>query len=687
MSWKKKNIEKNHNNRLYFLIAIVFLLFLGCIYKLYKIQIIQGGYFSELASDQHRVHSELQPERGEILIEKEKKTGENDFYALATNRDFALVYAIPKDIEKEEEVAEKLYTFFDKEEVIKKVKEELRKNDQKKINQELKKALHNTPEEKKNARINTIKEKWKNLRNSQKWQEERQKEIEKRVKKEKEKIIDNYIKTLSKRNDPYEPLKKKVLPEKLKEMYIFLGNKSDLSPEDLKIRNGQVYFTSEKKTEKKFQLKGISHLMQSYRYYPEEGSGSHLLGFVSYAQGEPEGSYGLEGFFDKELSGDVGYIRSAPVSTKDSVVINDRKYKRAKDGSDLILTIDRAVQFHVCQKLNKTARKHGADKGSVVVVKPQTGEIMAMCSWPTFDPNNYSQVNNIKVFNNPAVFDEYEPGSVFKTITLAIALNENKITPRTTYVDEGKLSLSGYEIKNSDFASKGGHGEVDMNYVLEHSLNTGAIFAMEKTGPEVFSEYVSKFGFGTETGIELEGEADGSISQLKKEKTPKIYAATASFGQGITATPLQVAMAYAAIANDGVLMKPYLVKKIIHNDDTSENTKPVQVRKVISEETSALISGMLVNVVEGGHAKLASVSGYYVGGKTGTAEVASSYGGYGGKTIHTFVGFAPIDNPKFVMLVKLNDPKDVRYSASSAAPLFGELAKFMLNYYQVPKSR
>ena len=643
MSWRKKTNKKN-NNRIYVLLAVVFLLFFGCIYKLYKVQIVKGDYFSDLAGDQHRVHSELKPSRGEILLEK-KDNQQEDYYALATNRDFALVYAVPKDIKNPEELSEKLYNFFDQEELKKKIEKEFAQEDREKLNRELKKILLNAPAGEKEARLNEAKSKYRERQNSPQWQEKREEEITKKLEEKKEEIISGYEKTLSKENDPYEPLKKKVLPEELKKMYIFLSEKEDLTLKDLKIRNGKMYKIDEGE-ESRFELEGISHLMQSYRYYPEEELGSRLLGFVSKAQGEPEGSYGLEGFFNKELAGRLGYIKSIQESEENSIIINDREYKRALDGSDLVLTLDRAVQFQVCEKLNQAARRHGADGGSVVVINPKTGAIMAMCSWPNFNPNNYSAVDDIKVFNNPVVFDEYEPGSVFKTITMAVALNENKISPRTTYVDKGKITIADHEIKNSDFSTHGPHGKVDMNHVLEYSLNTGAIFAMERAGPKVFADYVQKFGFGSETGIELEAEADGNINNLTGEKIRKIYAATASFGQGMTATPLQMAMSYAAIANNGILMKPYLVKEIIHPSGVSESTKPVQVRKIISEEASTLLSGMLVNVVEGGHAKLASVPGYYVGGKTGTAEVASAQGGYGSKTIHTFVGFAPVEEPK-----------------------------------------
>jgi cell division protein FtsI/penicillin-binding protein 2 len=243
-------------------------------------------------------------------------------------------------------------------------------------------------------------------------------------------------------------------------------------------------------------------------------------------------------------------------------------------------------------------------------------------------------------------------------------------------------------IKNSDFETHGPHGRVTMVEVLSESLNTGTIHIMEKIGAPVFAEYVKQFGFGQKTGIELETEGSSNIASLDRQPIRPVEAATASFGQGITATPLQLVTAYSAIANGGFLMKPYLVGKIVSGEDQIQVTEPRQIRRVISERTSMLLSGMMVNVVDDGHAKLASVDGYYVAGKTGTAQVASrEKRGYGEATIHSFAGFAPVEEPKFVMLIRLNNPKGIEYSASTAAPLFGELAEFILNYYEVPKER
>ena len=310
-------------------------------------------------------------------------------------------------------------------------------------------------------------------------------------------------------------------------------------------------------------------------------------------------------------------------------------------------------------------------------------------SVPDYDPNNYNKVKDISYYNNPATFYQYEPGSVFKIITMAIAIDQNKVSPSTTYNDEGQIMIKGWPkpISNSDFSTHGPHGLVDMNAVLDLSLNTGAIFAMNQVGPKVFAEYVQKFGFGERTGIELGSESPGNISNLLKNKIKDIDAATASFGQGIAVTPLQMVMSYQAIANKGVMMKPHIVKKIIYPNGQEEEVSAKIMNRVVSEKTAATVSAMLVNVVEKGHSKKAAIPGYYVGGKTGTAQIAAAGGYKKNEYIHTFVGIAPIEEPAFVMLTKIDKPVGVQYAEGSALPLWRDIAEFLLNYYAVPKTR
>jgi cell division protein FtsI (penicillin-binding protein 3)/stage V sporulation protein D (sporulation-specific penicillin-binding protein) len=334
--------------------------------------------------------------------------------------------------------------------------------------------------------------------------------------------------------------------------------------------------------------------------------------------------------------------------------------------------------------LQESVEKHQANKGSLIIMDPKTGAILTMCNAPTFDPNNYSEVENIDLFNNDAIYDAYEPGSVFKSFAMAAALDQGKITPNTTYDDTGVVEIGGFKIFNSD---RKAHGIIDMKTALTFSYNTGSIYAVRQVGNEKWYEYVKNFGFGEDTGLPLSGESEGNIFRLAELRD--IYSATSSFGQGLTVTPMQLITAFSAIANGGVLMKPYIVSEVIKPNGFTVQTSPQEVRRVISANTASTLSAMLVNAIEDGHGKKATVPGYYLGGKTGTAEIPRADGnGYdGSRHKDTFVGFGPVSDPKFVMLVKIDEPKDVMWAEDSAAPLWGQVADFLLEYYHIPPER
>ncbi|MBL7021749.1 penicillin-binding protein 2 [Patescibacteria group bacterium] len=442
--------------------------------------------------------------------------------------------------------------------------------------------------------------------------------------------------------------------------------------------------TEQKEALEEFELPGIHFIEEVWRYYPENNIGSHLLGFVGYTDNGYQGQYGLEGYFNKELSGESGRMQYHRDVLGRIIPTGDRIYERAEDGFDLVLTIDRALQFQTCNLLAKHAVKYGAATGTVIIMEPNTGAIMAMCSYPDFNPNEYNMVETVEVYNNPAIFTAYEPGSVFKALTIAAAIDQDKVEPNTLFTDTGSVEIGKYTIKN---AQEKVYGEQTITQILEKSINTGAIWIAQQVGINKFRDYMENFGFGKFTGISLNKEVAGNISSLDKKSD--VFLATASYGQGLTATPIQLVTAFAALANGGKLMQPYIVDRIVFSSGIEEKNKPVVVNQVISPKTSMTISAMLANVVESGHAKLASVPGYYIGGKTGTAQVAS--GGTVGydevQTIHTFIGFAPVDNPRFVMLTKFDHPSNVEFAASSAAPLFGELAQFILQYLQIPTEK
>jgi cell division protein FtsI/penicillin-binding protein 2 len=311
-------------------------------------------------------------------------------------------------------------------------------------------------------------------------------------------------------------------------------------------------------------------------------------------------------------------------------------------------------------------------------MESSTGKILSMASYPTFDPNDYANVSNMEAFRNIAVSDSYECGSIFKAVTIASAIDSGKINPDTRYVDTGAVTEAGYTIRNSDGKA---NGQQTMTQVLEKSLNTGAIYAQKLLGNRNFYDYVKRFGFGEPTGASVFGEAKGNISNLENFRS-NIQFFTAAFGQGIVVTPIQMISAYNAIANGGVLLKPQIIDKIVHSDGSSEEIQPEEVRRVITGRAAQLTTEMLRLVVTDGHGKRADVPGYLVGGKTGTAQVAKSGSkGYEeGKNIGSFIGFAPTDNPKYTILIRIDNPKDVEWAESSAAPTFGELMKFVLEY-------
>ncbi|KKQ53669.1 MAG: Peptidoglycan glycosyltransferase [Candidatus Falkowbacteria bacterium GW2011_GWC2_38_22] len=637
---KNKNSSKENSNRLNFILAVVFLLCILVVIRLFILQVSNHDLYIALASDQHQVYNKLEPKRGQIFFQDIDNT-QGGYYPVATNKDFALVYAVPQKIEDPAAVAESLYKIFDEEKIIKEVEDLL-------ASDEFFKQASTTDE------INSEKS-FADDKSEEFYKIKKEAEIELR----KKMVIEGYIAKLSKKHDPYEPLKSKVDEDVLKRLM-------DLN------------------------IVGIDYILENFRFYPEKNIGSQILGFVSDNREDRHGQYGLEGFFDDELTGSFGSIKAERAAKGGLIIVKEREYNQPVSGSDLVLTINRSIQFTACGKLREAVLRHGADGGSVVIMDPKTGAIIAMCSYPDYDPNEYKSVDNIDVYNNPAIFYQWEPGSIFKAITMASSLDQGKISPETTYVDNGFVMIEGWPkpIRNSDFETKGGHGVVNMVTVLEESLNTGVIFAMQKIGAEKFAEYVKNFGFGEKTGIELETESGGRIGMLEAKNIRPIEAATATFGQGITVTPLQMINAFAAIANGGILMQPYLVKEIRKENGEKTVTQSREIRRVISARTAALVSGMLVKVVDKGHGKRAGVDGYYIAGKTGTAQVPKKGGGYEENAhIGSFAGFGPVDDPVFAMLVKIDNPRDVEWAESSAAPLFGEIADFILNYYQVPKER
>ncbi len=438
---------------------------------------------------------------------------------------------------------------------------------------------------------------------------------------DKEKLIGQ----LSKTGDPFELVMKKVAPEKIEAIELA-------------------------------KLEGIYVDKESYRFYPFTTLASHVLGFISPAANDsvPSGKYGIELRFNNELSGTEGEL------TGDRVM-------EPEAGKNIELTIDSNIQSKAEAVLVDLIKKQHAIAGTVIVQDPQTGKILAMGNYPTFDPNKYSDAN-IAAFLNPAVQSVYEPGSVFKVVTMSAGIDSGSITPDTSFVDTGSVVLDGYTIKNWDHKA---HGKVTMTNVIEQSINTGTVFAERRIGRSTFYSYLDKFGFNNTTGIELPGEVVGNLKNLKSNAKDVNYA-TASFGQGIAITPIQLINAVSAIANGGTLYRPYVI----------EGTPPQAIRRVISEESAKKVTAMMVSAVK--KAEVARIPKYHIAGKTGTAQIPDfQHGGYLESYIHSYAGFAPATNPKFTVLIKIDKP-DALLAGATVVPAFRELAEYLLNYYSIP---
>ncbi len=460
---------------------------------------------------------------------------------------------------------------------------------------------------------------------------------------------------LQKKDDPYEPIEQQV--------------------DD-----------SIKETLETLKLPGIGFVRHARRFYPEATLAAQVIGFVGKDdQGKDIGRYGIEGYWNKELAGEGGFLAGAKSAGGGLIPLADQSLRQAVDGADIVLTIDRTLQFIACEELKKRTQEYGATSASLIIMEPYTGAILAMCSMPDFDPNTYNQVDNVMAFNNTSVFTAYEPGSIFKPLTVAAAMNEDLITPDTYFYDPGSTTdVCDKPIKN---ALNKVYKDQTMTGVLENSINTGMVDIVKRLGKKTFVSYVEKFGFGVKSGLPIDTEGTGTIDALFKNKKDIVdcYSATASFGQGITVTPLQMAAAFSAIANGGVLMKPYIVQEVRHSNGNTDVTVPTEIRRVITPRTASLVAGMMVSVIDNGQAKAAAVPGYYIAGKTGTAQIAER-GGYAEATNHSFVGFGPIDRPAFVMVIKYEKPQR-NFSDSTTAPTFASIAKEILEYYRIPPKR
>lgn len=429
-------------------------------------------------------------------------------------------------------------------------------------------------------------------------------------------------------------------------------------------------------------LPGIGFEEQTVRFYPEASMAAHLLGFVGKdVNGNDSGYFGLEGYYNRLLSGKDGYaviVHDAsghPILAK----MNDSTIK--VDGRDLILHVDRRIQFMLDEELKRGIAKYGAKSGMAAIMDPKTGGILAMSSYPTFDPAHYQDFSD-GLYNNPFITSTYEPGSTFKPLIMAAAMNENLVQPDTRCsICSGPIQIGDYAVHTWD-----NHyfPNTSMTDVIVHSDNTGMVFVGEKLGLDRILDYMQRYGIGNTTGIDLQGEEAPALHP-KNEWYP-IDLATATFGQGITVTPIELLDAVSAIANGGKRMEPHVVAAVQTPDGDTIPIPPKEINQPISQTTAEVMTQIMVNAVNNGEAKFARLKGYDIAGKTGTAQIPVAGHYDPTKTIASFVGFAPANDPKFVMLVIINRPTASIYGAETAAPIFFAVAKDILMYYGIPPS-
>lgn len=624
-------VHPRHHSRDRFrvLVVLVLLVFAGILARLGYLQVVQARTYHALAESQRTKTSDLLPRRGTVYLSEE---GSGKPFPVATTRNVLTAFAVPRDIKDLDTTVDRLVDIL--------LGFEKREEERRLSLWAATGAL--TPAELAERRA-----------------ERAEVPPEDRERREEERrlgLSNDLRRRLGNPLDPYEPL---------------VASYERLDPEAIAELESA-------------DLPGIEFREVPERYAPEGTLAAHVLGIVRAEGFRANGEYGIEGFMDDLLTGDAGFLAEERDVVGRWISVGGVNLRSAKDGADLVLTLDRIVQMTAERVAQEGRERYRAEQATVIVMDPSTGAITALANTPTFDPSHFGDVLDVGTLRNAAISDLFEPGSAFKPLVMAVAMDRGVVDPWTTMVDSGPLRIGGFTIDTYDGKH---HGRVTMTEVLEHSNNVGMVWVAQQVGAEALYGGLRRLGIGEKTGVPLEGEAVQSLPP--PDTWDRTRLATVGFGQGVTVTPLQVLTASAALVNGGTLYAPRIIREIRHPDGRVETVEPRRIRQAVAPETATRVSAMLTSVVEKGVGQLAKVAGYYVGGKTGTAQVVDpETGRYArDRKIISFIGFAPAEDPRFIALIVLKNPAGLSLASGTAAPMFRDLARQLLEYYRIPPSR